>query len=123
MLEWTNWRSLHETPKHYSAAVYQMRLVIEGNPFPIPRMLSVDAACLLMMGKTGHMSSRRQKFIGGMRCGQASHSEGNLWYFVNKFSRLERMLGAATIEYRFARLATVAEAERWEEALLKDYII
>jgi hypothetical protein len=69
------------------------------------------------------MGGRFRNLTGAMGCGQGSHSEGNLWYFVDKFSHIRQNLGSPSLEYRFRSRESKAEAKATQDEMLKDYVI
>lgn len=78
-MAWTNWTPISERPQDQNPAVYQLRLLIDAVPRPIPRFLGVDGDSILAIGESVCMGGRFGNLTGSMGCGQRNHSEGNLW--------------------------------------------
>lgn len=122
-MKWTEWAAI-ETPSGRAApAAYRIALLnVRGHPFPMNRMLGIDSAGLLSIGKTGNLESRRGQFVSGMtKC--YGHSEGNLLHLLLRFSRLKQVVPDHRIVYQFAPAATDDDARAVEARLLKDYLV
>lgn len=122
-MKWTEWISISTPPSNRQPATYQLRLLIDGKPHPIPRFLDIDRLCLLAIGETGDMGDRFTKLAGAMKCGTGYHSEGNLWYFIETFSRMKTLLGKPSLEYRYVTHDSKEEAKNLQDRLLKGYAI
>lgn len=120
---WTDWTDLKQKPDHGGAAAYQMRLLVDGNPFTVPRLLGMDEDALLMVGETGAFRKRFDKFVSVLRLGRGMHSEAILLHVILNYSRLSDSGGNAAIQYRYWRFPTKMAAKQAEDMMLRRYVL
>src|SRR5258705_10165341 len=101
-MEWSQWTSFEATPGYDGPAVYQFRLVVEGHPVPIPRLLGTDQDGILVIGRTGSMSRRHWQSQNARRCASGS-STMNLLYYWERFTALPQVFPGFGYEYRFVK--------------------
>jgi len=120
-MTWSQWQSIRIPTECSSAAVYQVRGVVEGRAVEIPRFLAVEPHGILVIGCTNDMSRRRKDFVKGLdRC--YGHSEGNLLHLLARHSDLASRHPSIDYEFRHAPQSTKEAAERTEALLVKAYI-
>jgi hypothetical protein len=57
-MNWSEWMDFDDGPGYFGPAVYQVRLVVQGRPVPIPRLLGIDEEGGLVFGCTANMVQR-----------------------------------------------------------------
>lgn len=113
---------MYERLKYWEPAAYRVRLLKDGKPFQMNRLLGRDEEGLLSIGKTKDMEGRRAQFISGVVNGYG-HSEGNLLRLLVLYSGLkERVPSRPQIECQFLACKSEDEAIKTEARLLKDYL-
>jgi hypothetical protein len=121
-MDWSPWLPLSTPSDRWEPAVYQFRLMNDGVPFVINRLLGSDEDAILTIGKTKNMEARRKQFACGLeKC--YGHSEANLLYLLINYSRLKRVVSKPSVEYRFTKRETDQLAIEHEAALLRAYIV
>jgi hypothetical protein len=118
---WTKWRGVNQIAEHAGPAVYNIRMALGKKPIPIQRFLGSDRQGILAIGKTINMEKRRKQFISGLSKGRG-HSEGNLVFLLEKYSRLKRAYRGYSLEYRFITADDKGSAEDLERDLIKKYV-
>ena len=121
-MTWSDWQPIDDGPAHDSAAVYELRLVsTNGCPISIPRFLQVDNRGILSIGETGTMESRRTQFLYALeKC--SGHSEGNLLYYLLRYSPLNERFPQHQIEFRYHVEKDKDTAKQAEARMIKAYI-
>jgi hypothetical protein len=121
-MNWTDWTNMYEALEHGEPAAYRVRLLKDSKPFPMNRVLGVDAQGLLSIGKTKNMEGRRAQFISGVLNGYG-HSEGNLLRLLVLYSGLkEQVPPRPEVECQFLPCKSEDGAIEMEARLLKDYL-
>jgi hypothetical protein len=121
-MSWTDWTNLYEPLQHWEPAAYRVRLLKDGKPFPMNRVLGLDEKGLLSIGKTKNMEGRRAQFVSGVMNGYG-HSEGNLLRLLVLYSGLkDHVPSQPQIECQFLSCKSEDEATETEARLLKDYL-
>lgn len=121
-MEWSEWFPLSTPSTHYEPAVYQIRLLANGVPFIINRLLGADPEAILTIGKTKNMEGRRRQFASGVeKC--YGHSEANLLHLLVRYSRFKTVVSSHAVEYRFTIRESDELAIEHEAALLRAYIV
>lgn len=120
MLRFSDWLKFKDCPNHAGPAVYEFRLVMNGKPVRIGRMLTEDINGTLVIGSTGGMDSRWCQSRSAHQRSSGS-STLNWLFFLERYSELLKRFPNATYEYRFAIVPSESEALIVEERLLKQY--
>lgn len=121
-MKWSIWLDINTSSNHYSHAVYEIRLLnAKGKRISINRFLGVDKEAILAIGMTTNMERRRKQFISGLVNCQG-HSEGNLLYLLEKYSKFNSKYKKLKYQYRFFKINSKANTKRQERRLIKDYV-
>lgn len=118
---WSMWLSLDTLPDYNGAAVYQLRLVVEGKPVPIPRLLGTDSEGILVIGCTGNMTRRYWQIQQARNFARGS-STANLLFFWERYTPLSQVFTGFSYQYRYPRPSSFEEAKMTESRLLKQYV-
>jgi hypothetical protein len=127
-LDWSDWTALEQFEEmgnvpYQQAGVYQIRVVAQGQPVPIPRWLGEDENGLLYIGCTKtSIGSRLSLFRDGIHRHTAGHTAGKKRYILQRWiPAYEEKLGGLQREYRW--VATQEEfARKREEDVLQSYV-
>jgi hypothetical protein len=121
LIYWSEWFGFDVPPGYCGPAVYQLRLVINGKPIRVPRLLASDKEGILVIGCTGNMDRRfRQAHIARMY--GTGGSSLNLLYYFERFTDFGRAFPGYDFEYRIVRLPKEDEAKAVESRLIKQYV-
>ena len=75
---------------------------------------------MIVIGVSKNMENRRNDFLAGVKRGKG-HSEGNLFYLIDKYAGLKKKLESFEVEYTFQPKNTRKAAAISEEMLIKHY--
>lgn len=120
--EWTDWRPLIVVSGRQGCAAYKLRLVVDGEPVPIPRFLGPDNEGILCIGETKNMEQRRRAFVRAIRTGRG-HSSGDLLCQLERADRLGRLWPERVYEYSFSFLETKSAAKALQDKSLEEYLL
>lgn len=122
LMSWNEWQTIESASSYNGPAVYELRMTnCNRNPISIPRFLSSDYRGLLSIGETGSMDKRRKQFINAIaKC--SGHSEGNLFYYLLRYSPIMERFPDYQLEYRFYPKVDKSSAKIEEAKLIKTYI-
>lgn len=120
-LRWSDWKRVEEPSGIDAPAVYQVRLIVGGQPSEITRFLGRDRSGILSIGHASRMERRRRQFVAALRVGRG-HSEINLLWRLQRQSGLSARFPSAQYEYRVHVCRSVKQAKAIELFLIKTYV-
>lgn len=120
--EWADWRPLTAQSGRHGSAAYKLRLVVNGEPVPIPRFFAPDSEGILCIGETNNMERRRRAFVRAIRTGRG-HSSGDLLCQLERAELLGRMWPGRAYEYSFSLLESKAAAKALQDESLEAYLL
>jgi len=127
MVEWSNWqdiswiqgnKEIYEWP-----SVCRIRLVnLEGLAVEIRRWLGVDVDGILVIGESGNVAKRIEKFNSACEGKKAAHSEAERLFQV-KFKTVSgiEVFSMSKLQFSCIKLKGKTQAKAHEERLLKIY--
>lgn len=121
MNRFTDWLHFDTAPDHNGAAVYEVRIVVDGVPVRLGRILGTDPDGILVKGCTSRMTKRWRESHTARRRGYGS-STMNLLYYLERYTPLPRVYPTSQIKYRFRVMQSGEQAKSEEESMLKGYL-
>ena len=127
MEEWSNWKEIWRIDDiavlFKCPGVYKIRLTNEpDNATKIPRFLGVDEEGLLAIGESRNLSRRIRQFYRAYSGQSFAHSVAErLFTLLSKIINSNSTLKNSRIEFSCMKLKDKAEAQIYEERLLKTY--
>jgi hypothetical protein len=118
---WTDWLGIYEISDYQGPAVYKVRLVdSSGDCCRLERLLKPDKEGIMCIGQTGNMEQRRKQFLTAIsRCN--GHSEMNLVYYLNLYSKFSDKFKNTRFQYSFCQCSSSDESKSCESDLIKLY--
>jgi hypothetical protein len=120
-MKWSKWLSFDIVPDYNAAAVYQIRLVVNGRAVPIPRMLGTDKEGLLVIGYTKNLTDRYWQSQKG-RLRASGSSTMNLLFYIERYTPMRLFFPGFSYNYRFLQLSSPDEAKLIESQQIKQYV-
>lgn len=127
MADWSEWKDLYLIDVHWTPyqwpGVYEIRLADQkGQPIGLSRFLDVDVEGLLVIGESANVATRLRDYYRASKGGASAHSEAERMYLIGlKTSFQKSVYKGSKVQFRWMRLKDKAEAETYEERLLKTY--
>ncbi|MGD0597834.1 MAG: hypothetical protein ABSA64_09990 [Sedimentisphaerales bacterium] len=119
--KWTDWFNINDNCNYQGPAVYKVRLAnANSNACKLERLLMADDEGIMCIGQTGNMERRRTKFLSGIKNANG-HSEINLVYYLNRYTKFPDKFNDANFQYSFCKCSDVPESKKEEDKLIKAY--